>query len=60
MSHTSTISGHPFLQLHRLALSTDQLVARCGAALIAAAPLLESLECPCKHVQLAIRVRPAS
>ena len=50
----------PFPQLQRLELSTDELVAKCGAALIAAAPLLESLECPCKHVWPAIRVSPAS
>lgn len=46
----------PFPQLQRLELSTDEVVARCGAALIAAAPLLESLKCPCKHVQAAIAV----
>lgn len=50
----------PFPQLQRLELSTDEVVARCGAALIAAAPLLESLKCPCKHVQAAIAVSPVS
>ena len=49
----------PFPRLQRLELSTDELVATYGAALIAAAPLLESFECPRENVKAAIAVSSA-
>ena len=50
----------PFPQLQRLELSADELVANCGAALIAAAPSLESIECRCKYAKAVITVSSVS